>query len=170
MAHGFYTDMGGFVLDGPGIKIPFPVDSQQLLFLVQNDYVEYPSLTSEDISDRNKSDGVARCLAVFQALWMVVNSFVRVGQGLALTTLELTTLSFILIFFMTSFCWYHKPLGITTRVALHLRTHVDCIRQEVRQHPSTPQYYANKTIERSLDAGQVVLHSTRLRSQGLPLL
>lgn len=138
MAHGFYTDMGGFVLEGPGIKIAFPVDSQQLLFLVQNDYVEYPSLTREDISDRNKSDGVARSLAVFQAIWMVVNCLVRVGQGLALTTPELTTLSFILIFFLTSFCWYHKPLGITTRVTLHLRTHIDCVRQRVCQHTATP--------------------------------
>lgn len=131
--HGFYADMGGFVLNGLGIKAPFPVDAQQLLFLVRKGYVQYPALPKEDIADRNKSDGVARCLAVGQASWMVVNCVVRVAQGLALTTLELTTLSFILIFFLTSFCWYHKPSGITTRVTIHLETgtHIDHVLTEV---------------------------------------
>ncbi|KAJ5263650.1 hypothetical protein N7478_011255 [Penicillium angulare] len=127
IVHGFYADMGGFVLEGPGIKTPFPVDGRQLLFLIRKDYVRYPDLAREDISDRNKSDGLARCIAIFQALWMVVNSLVRVAQGLALTTIELTTLSFILVFLITSFCWYFKPLGITTRVTLQLETHLDKI-------------------------------------------
>lgn len=131
LMHAFYADMGGFVLDGPGIKSPFPVDAQQLLFLVRKGYVQYTALPEEDIADRNKSDGVARCLAVAQASWMVVNCVVRVVQGLALTTLELTTLSFILIFFITSFCWYYKPSGITTRVTIHLETHIDQVLTEV---------------------------------------
>lgn len=133
MVHGFYADMGGFVLDGPGIKSPFPVDSRQLLFLVRNGYVGYPELAKEDILDRNKSDGFARGLALWQAAWMVVNCAVRVAQDLAVTTLELTTLSFILIFFVTSFCWYHKPSGIATRVDISLNVHIDRVLIEVCQ-------------------------------------
>lgn len=133
MMHGFYADMGGFVLHGPGIKSPFPVDSRQLLFLIRKGYIRYPRLAEEEICDRNKSDGFARCLAVLQAVFMVVNCAVRVNQGLAVTTLELTTLSFILIFFVTSFCWYHKPSGITTRVPVSLEVHIDRVLIEVCQ-------------------------------------
>ena len=121
-------------MEGPGIGSPFPVDGQQLLFLVHHNYVRYPDLTKDNISDLNKSDGFSRWIAIFQALWMVVNSLVRVVQGLALTTLELTTLSFILIFLVTSFCWYFKPLDVTTQVTLTLETPLDRILMEVRQN------------------------------------
>jgi hypothetical protein len=139
-AHGFYADMGGFVLHGPGIEAPFPVDALQLLFLLQHGYIEYPRIAKEDIDDRNKSDGFARCIAVFQAVWMVANCLTRVAQGLALTTLELTTMSFVLVFFVTSFCWYHKPLGITTTVPIHTVVHIDQILAEVCLHAEIRWY------------------------------
>lgn len=123
--------MGGFILEGPGINTAFPVDGQQLLFLVRSGYVQFPTLTRENISDRNKSDGLARCITVFQALWMVVNSLVRVAQGLALATIELTTLSFVLVFLLSSFCWYFKPQGIVTRTTLRLETDLNEILREV---------------------------------------
>lgn len=55
------------------------------------------------------------------------------GAGLAFTTLELMALSFILIFLITSFCWYHKLSGITTGVTLLLETHIDRVLVVVRQ-------------------------------------
>lgn len=131
MSHGFYADMGGFVLHGPGIADPFPIDNRQLLFLVKYGYLKYPQISSENIKDRNKSDRFARCIALFQAAWMVVNCIVRVAQGLVITTLELTTLSFILIFLMTSLCWYHKPQDITTRTPLYTETPIKVIRAQV---------------------------------------
>lgn len=132
MVHGFYADMGGFVLHGPGIRTPFPIDAEQLRFLLEHEYIEYPRIAKEDINDRNKSDGFARCIAVFQAVWMVVNCLTRAAQGLALTTLELTTMSFILVFLVTSFCWYHKPLDISTTVPIHTVFHINQILAEVR--------------------------------------
>ncbi|KAL5358688.1 hypothetical protein BJX96DRAFT_163922 [Aspergillus floccosus] len=138
MVHGFYADMGGFVLHGPGIEPPFPIDAQQFLFLLRHGYIEYPQLSKEDIIDRNKSDGFARCIAVCQAGWMVVNCFTRVAQGLALATLELTTLSFILVFLVTSFCWYHKPQDITTMVSIHTVVHIDQILAENGIHSIDP--------------------------------
>lgn len=52
--------MGGFVLDARGLEHPIPVDGEQLFYLVKNNYVECPTVTREELDDRNKSDGLAR--------------------------------------------------------------------------------------------------------------
>lgn len=88
--HAFYADMGGF-LHVPGIDSPFPVDRQQILFLIQNAHLEYPFIPREAIADRNKTDGLARCLLVAQAVCFAVNCVIRVAQDLAITTLGLAT-------------------------------------------------------------------------------
>lgn len=95
---------------------------------------------------------------------MLVNCLVRVAQGLALTTLELTTLSFILIFFITSFCWYYKPSGVTTRITLRLGTHLDLVLIEVCQWPvCTCVLAAKEAVEWTLTTRELVLHPARLR-------
>ncbi|KAL2796641.1 hypothetical protein BJX66DRAFT_133898 [Aspergillus keveii] len=130
VAHAFYADMGGFLLDGPGIQSPFPIDATQLLFLVEHRYVQCPDITRKEIEDKNKSDGFTRCLVVCQAVWMLLNCILRVAQGLALTTLELTTVSFVLVFFATSFCWYHKPQDVSTTYTLTLGANINAVREK----------------------------------------
>ncbi|KAF4222997.1 hypothetical protein CNMCM6805_009645 [Aspergillus fumigatiaffinis] len=130
MTHAFYADMGGFLLEGPGVKTPFPVDATQLLFLVKQGYVEYPKITRDDIDDRNKSDGFARFIAVCQVVWFLLNCILRRAQHLALTTLELTTISFVIVFFATSFCWYYKPQDITSTITVTLAVDISTIREK----------------------------------------
>ncbi|KAL2841357.1 hypothetical protein BJX68DRAFT_271231 [Aspergillus pseudodeflectus] len=128
MSHAFYADMGGFLLDGPGIDAPFPIDAKQLLFLVEQGYLVYPRISREDIGDRDKSDRVTRVFTVCQGVWMMLNCILRATQGLALTTLELATISLVIVFVAASFCWYHKPSDVTTTRTLSLSTHFDLIR------------------------------------------
>lgn len=40
------------------------------------------------------------------------------GQRMALTTLELTTLAFIFMMLATSVCWRHKPLDVSYPIVL----------------------------------------------------
>ncbi|KAL4908147.1 hypothetical protein BDW74DRAFT_146927 [Aspergillus multicolor] len=142
MTQAFYADMGGFLLDGPGIDAPFPIDAKQLLFLVENKYLECPRLSQKDIEDWNKSDRVARCFAICQGVWLMLNCILRVSQGLALTTLELTTVSFVIVFFATSFCWYYKPLDVTTTHTLTLTTDINAIRDK-HCPPNHTEWYTN---------------------------
>jgi hypothetical protein len=51
--------MGGFILRSSDFD-DFPVDASQLLWLIQNGYVEYPLVDKDDIKDKNKADGLAR--------------------------------------------------------------------------------------------------------------
>jgi hypothetical protein len=59
MTHSFFADMGGFVLKSPDFD-DFPIDATQLLWLIQNGYVEYPSIDEDDLKDKNKADTLAR--------------------------------------------------------------------------------------------------------------
>ena len=48
LKHGFFADMGGFVLESKDFQ-PFPVNSKQLAYLVANGYTSLP-----DIQDKGK--------------------------------------------------------------------------------------------------------------------
>ena len=123
MRHAFLADMGGFVLK-PRISTtgsatedwtPFPLDAQQVHYLVVNKYISYstvgpPGLKIEDIKDRNKADGLVRLITVFQILWFLVGTVGRAFQHLEITILELSTIGFIVCSLGTSFFWRHKSV------------------------------------------------------------
>ncbi|RAK82213.1 uncharacterized protein BO72DRAFT_444140 [Aspergillus fijiensis CBS 313.89] len=138
LAHAFYADMGGFILEEEGNATSFPVNAEQLYFLIANNYIKHPPLTEDEINDRNKSDSFSRVLAVCQGLWFLVNSALRVAQGLFLTTLELTTISYVVVFLVTSFCWRAKPSDITGTIPIKTGTPVDIIRAEHCLYPDQP--------------------------------
>jgi hypothetical protein len=111
MAHAFLADMGGFVLRPPDWA-DFPLDARQVHYLVTEGYVPYTDagVDMDVIMDKNKGDGTVRFIAVFQILWFSINCIGRVIQGLAIATLELTTLGFIVCTLGTYCLWAHKPL------------------------------------------------------------
>jgi hypothetical protein len=51
--------MGGFVLETPD-SLPFPIDAEQLFYLVSKGYLTYPKIDTSDIDDKNKSDSAVR--------------------------------------------------------------------------------------------------------------
>jgi hypothetical protein len=59
MTHAFFADMGGFVLQTPGWK-SFPLDAEQLHYVVSRGYLAYPEIDKAAIDDKDKADGVAR--------------------------------------------------------------------------------------------------------------
>ncbi|KAF4437471.1 hypothetical protein F53441_13032 [Fusarium austroafricanum] len=125
-AHAFFADMGGILLKAPEFP-PFPVDSQQLAYLIERRYLEMPSISSDDIADRNKADGLARVLAVAQILWFTAQCIGRWIQGLGLCTLELSTIIFILCTLNIYFFWYFKPLNVYSTITLEIQHPIDTI-------------------------------------------
>lgn len=123
LRHAFFADMGGFLLHCPDSS-PFPIDSQQLLYLVENDHVDYPDIGERTIWDKNKADGFARVLTLIQVIWFFVQCVGRCIQHLALSTFELSTLAFIFCTVNTLFFWRHKPLDIATAIVLPCKSTV----------------------------------------------
>ena len=117
MRHAFFADMGGFVLQSPDVPL-FPVDGEQLAYLVKKRYLSYPDVDEETIWDRNKADGFARLVTSVQITWFFIQCLVRWKQGLVLSTLEITTFATILATLNSLFFWYHKPLDVETPIIL----------------------------------------------------
>ena len=118
MRHAFFADMGGFVLQSPGFP-SFPVDSEQLAYLVEKEYLRYPIAVSRgSIGDRNKADGFARLITSMQIGWFFIQCLARWEQRLVLSTLEITTFATILATLNSLFFWRHKPFDVETPIIL----------------------------------------------------
>lgn len=136
MRHAFFSDAGGFMLDSPDFR-PFPIDAQQLFWMVENHHLEYPDVHETTIWDKNKADGFARALTLVQIVWFVAQSIGRCVQRLGLTTIELSTLAFILCTLSTFFFWRHKPLDVVTPIVLSCSKRMEDIVADAGHGPLT---------------------------------
>ncbi|KAF7562646.1 hypothetical protein G7046_g1486 [Stylonectria norvegica] len=113
LMHAFFVDMGCVHLTAPDFSVKsnqsFPINAEQLHYLVSHNHVDFPDMESMEIEERNSMDSLSRVLAVLQALWFVIQELARIHNGYPMTTLELTALSFTFIMFMTSVLWHNKP-------------------------------------------------------------
>lgn len=57
--HAFFADMGGFVLKSPDFPT-FPLDAEQLYYLVLKGHLQYPHVEKAEIDEKNKSNGLSR--------------------------------------------------------------------------------------------------------------
>ena len=119
MKHAFFADMGGFILQTPNWK-PFPLNAKQIHYVVIKGYIQYRQVAISDqiMAEKSKTEAFGRFITVVQILWFVLNCIGRAAQHLALTTLELTTLGFIVCTIGTFFFWAHKPSDVDLPIVL----------------------------------------------------
>ena len=68
-----------------------------------------PLISRDDILDKSKIDGIGKCLACLQALWMTTQVCTRLIAGLPVTLLEVMTLGHVLCAIVLYMLWWHKP-------------------------------------------------------------
>ncbi|KAL8703131.1 MAG: hypothetical protein Q9201_003690 [Fulgogasparrea decipioides] len=115
--HGFYANMGGFVLQ-PRDWRAFPINSKQLHWLIRQGYVAYPKMTAKEVWDKSKADGFQKSLTCLQTGWFIIQIIGRYIQSLPITTLEITTLSFVLCTLVMFTQWANKPLDVESPTVL----------------------------------------------------
>ncbi|KDR70339.1 hypothetical protein GALMADRAFT_76109 [Galerina marginata CBS 339.88] len=119
MSHGYFIQMGGFMLynnDKPiGVLGPNELDR-----LVEEEKLVMPRTTKEEIQDRSKSDGLSKALGVIQTTWFINQCIARRVQGLIITELELVTLAFAALNGVIYMFWWFKPLDVQTTVRVDL--------------------------------------------------
>ena len=161
MKHAFYANMGGFILqakdwtgDHDGNRktnwAPFPVDADQLLYLVNQGYIELPSIDERTIKEKDKVDGAIRLLTICQIFWFVINVSGRAAASLPITCLELTTAAFLICVVGISLCWYHKPADLTIPEIIETNVYIQEIilgaGEESRKiYSRTPLDFVNST-------------------------
>lgn len=148
--HGFFADMGGFVLHPPDF-VPFPLTVSHLHYLVTHGHVDvsHVLVTDSEIEDKNKFDTLTRIITVLQLSWFVINVVARACLGMAITTLELSTICFIFCTLFTCFCWRHKqqdvscPIIIQPKIPLaDILVHAGPV--AARPYPYTPLDFARR--------------------------
>ncbi|KAH7327856.1 hypothetical protein B0I35DRAFT_2627 [Stachybotrys elegans] len=130
LTHAFFVDMGGIHLVCPDFDSSFPITAMQLHYLIKNNFLDFPDMEKMDISERNTSDILARLITLWQVIWFSITELERFRLGLPMTTLELTTLSFVLSMVGTELCWIRKPSAMTPRF-IHTKDGKQL--QEIRQ-------------------------------------
>jgi len=99
--------------------------------LVGESKIIFPNITVSEIRDKSKGDFLSKAIAVSQMFWFIVQCIARHMQGLALTQLELVTLALACLNAVTTFFWWHKPLGVREPVAVYFR---DTLPKEPEEH------------------------------------
>lgn len=113
--------MGGFVLHdrreniAKGVLLP-----ERFEALLEQQKIEMPTITEEDIQDRSKADGLGKALVILQIFWFVVQVIARRLQGLVITPLELVTLAFAAFNAIMYYFWWNKPLNVESTVPVYL--------------------------------------------------
>lgn len=124
----FFLNMGGlhlrFTDSATSCPRTIPVTCRQLLHVqsltgIRIDLAKAGNdISVEEIEARNKLDGLARLIAIIQSTWFTIESLGRVAQGLFLTTLELTTLGFVVAMTACSICWWKKPIDVSRPIII----------------------------------------------------
>lgn len=119
MAHGFFLQMGGFVLF-EGTDIKEVLSPNRLNELHKQLLIAFPNVSEEEIQGRSKTDWIAKLAAALQIAWFIVQFAFRSKQGHATTQLELATLAFTGLSFILSFLWWNKPLDVQLPIPVHM--------------------------------------------------
>lgn len=119
MQHAFFAEMGGFMLH-PAESQPFPVNNKHIIWLIQNKNMDFPRVSTKDIWDKSKADDLVKTNVCIQICWLMITIVARAIQKLAITTIELATVSIVFCTVATYFCWFHKPADVTTPIELHI--------------------------------------------------
>ena len=103
------------LLTSPDYPDGFPIDANQLHYLLKHGHIDFPDMKEMNIHERNTSDKLSRLITVWQALWFSVTEIVRFAKGLPMSTLELTALSYVFVMLATQVCWWKKPSIVQSR-------------------------------------------------------
>lgn len=146
MRHGFYANMGGFVLQ-PRDSKPFPINAKQLHYLVTRDYTPFPSTTSKEIWDKSKQDGFQKLLTMVQTGWFVIQVLGRAIQHLPVTTIELTTFTYVFCTFASYYQWSHKPLDVESPTMIKIQKSTAEILVEAGNMPGASKPYEHTPLD-----------------------
>lgn len=103
--------MGGFMLfegDTP-VRILFPDEMETL---AKSELIDFPRITEEEIQDRSKGDFISKGLVVVQSTWFVLQCLARAVKHLPVSELEVMTLAYATLNFVTYAIWWNKPLNV----------------------------------------------------------
>ena len=103
---------------------------------LNDDTLDFPNMTQDEIQDRSKGDMLSKGLVLFQTTWFVLQCIGRGVERLPTTELEITTLAFAVLNIGTYVFWWDKPLNVLRPVRVYKKGYrPDHKREEVGPDP-----------------------------------
>ncbi|KAG1827933.1 hypothetical protein EV424DRAFT_1537112 [Suillus variegatus] len=109
--HSFFVLMGGFMLYVDG-KPYLTLRPDDILKLMRKGCIDFPTLTANQIYDRSKGNAISKGLVMLQVAWFIMQLVTRAIYRLETTQLEVGTLAFAVLNFLTYAVWWDKPLNV----------------------------------------------------------
>ncbi|MCJ1256716.1 hypothetical protein MMC24_004540 [Lignoscripta atroalba] len=120
MRQSFFADMGGVRVQLQDDE--FPVTSKHIYVLFKLGLIKLDAITPAAIEDRSKADGVAKLFAIVQTTWFILQCLARLLQQISITSLELSTIAFVVCTIGTNILWWDKPKDVFVPIVLK----IDC--------------------------------------------
>lgn len=126
LTHAFFAIMGGFKLAKPkpdgqvGYDDVGALSPAMLHKLAKAGRVDLSLITEDVINDKSKGDLISKGFVVLQTTWFIIQILARFIQHLAVTELEIVTLAFAVLNFLTYGFWSKKPIEVGTPITLVL--------------------------------------------------
>jgi hypothetical protein len=103
--------MGGFMLYVNG-EPHHTLQPDEVLELIRDGHIDAPTLTANQIHDKSKGNAISKGLVMLQVAWFIMQLITRVIFHLETTQLEVGTLAFAVLNFLTYAVWWNKPLNV----------------------------------------------------------
>lgn len=98
--------MGGFV-QFDGNDGPYTLSPDQVKPLLRQN-----NITEQDIKDKSKGDLLSKGFALLQTSWFILQCIARGVEHIPITELEIVTLAFATLNFVTYALWWNKPVDV----------------------------------------------------------
>ncbi|KAF5309881.1 hypothetical protein D9619_010565 [Psilocybe cf. subviscida] len=119
-AHGFFIQMGGFILYENGYPKEV-LDYERLVQLLQDKAIDAPTVTERNLQDRSKGDTISKGIVVLQTTWFIFQYIAPTTRRLPVSELEVLTLAFAVMNTAIYAAWWDKPQGVDTAICVPLR-------------------------------------------------
>lgn len=118
LTHSYFTNMVDILI--PISFYTLPVRTCSMIKLLPR-YLRSADLPSkEEIEDKSKADVLVKSLAVISVSQLIISIFVRRALGLSISQLEITTVAFSVMAFMTYVANLQKPKDVGVALQLSL--------------------------------------------------
>ncbi|KAG2072142.1 hypothetical protein BDR04DRAFT_1127785 [Suillus decipiens] len=109
--HSFFVLMGGFMLYVDG-KPYHTLQPDEVFNLIRDGCINVPTLTANQIHDKGKDNAISKGLIILQVAWFILQLITRAIYHLEITQLEVGTLAFAVLNFLTYAVRWNKPLNV----------------------------------------------------------
>ena len=115
--HGFFAIMGGFSVYEDD-KEPHTITPSELDELLKNGEIK---ITEEEIQSKGKGkdNALLKAAILIQTTWFILQCIARTVESLPITELELVTLGFAALNFVTYVVWWNKPLNVECALRIY---------------------------------------------------